>query len=170
MDDAGQRPGGLPPEELVPRLFGHQLDYVGQLLDDAAAVADPWTGLRTFLESVLALQAEYRGLLEYMFGPHGRERAGAATARLTPLVAELLARGKASGQVRMDVTVEDVALVPVMVGAVLERGRGTGPEDLWRRVLAVVLDGLRPSSAPLPGRPLHRDELHQLLGQPPADG
>ena len=162
-------PGGdpyLPSEELLPKLFAHQLEYVRVLAEDASAEPDPWTGLATFLESILGLQAEYRGLLEYMTGPQGRARAGASTARLTPVIAELLARAKAAGQVRRDVTVHDVALVPVMVGAVLERTRAVGPPDHWRRVLAVLLDGFRtatPPRAPLPGRPLDADELHAVL-------
>jgi hypothetical protein len=153
----------LPPANLLPKLFAHQLEYVGQLADEASARSDPWSGLSDFLESILALQAEYRGLMEYMAGPHGEERAGASTARLTPVVAELLARAKASGQVRRDVTVHDVALVPVMVGAVLERCRDTGPPDTWRRMLAVLLDGFRAPGSPLPGRPLDAGELHRVL-------
>ena len=153
-----------PAGDHLSRFFADQLDYVGQLADEASAQPDPWAGLTGFLHSILALQAEYRGLLDYMFGPRALERAGASTARLTPVLAELLARAKASGQVRRDVTIEDVALVPVMVGAVLERSRGIAPDDAWQRVLAVVLDGFRPAAEPLPGRPLRRDELDALLG------
>lgn len=137
-------------ESLMAALFEDQLTRVADLAASASACADPWTGLRTFLEGVLELQAADRGLQEHMLGAHGPARAAAAAERIAPAVAELLARAKERGQVRSDVHVQDVALIPVMVGAVTDRARTVRP-DLWRRVLAVVLDGLRPGTPPLPG-------------------
>ncbi|MBB3677534.1 hypothetical protein [Modestobacter versicolor] len=56
-----------------------------------------------------------------------------------------------------------MALVPVMVGAVLDRARGVAP-DAWRRALTAVLDGFRPAGAgALPGAPLTPDQLEQLM-------
>lgn len=163
---SGDRPLAPSPvacADPLEQLFRDQLSYVGELADEASAQSDPWAGLSGFLDGVLALQAEYRGLLDYMCGPAAPPRAAASTARLTPVIAELLARAKAGGQVRSDVSVMDVALVPVMVGAVVDRSRDLDPE-LWRRMLALLLDGLRPGFQPLPGRPVDLDELHRLLG------
>ena len=149
-------------EDLMTALFQDQLARVGDLADAARSCTDPWTGLRTFLEGVLELQAADRGLQEHMLGAHGGSRAAAAAERVAPAVSDLLARAKERGQVRGDATVQDLALIPVMIGAVTGRSRGVRP-DLWRRMLAVVLDGLRPGSAPLPGTALDEPELLEVL-------
>jgi hypothetical protein len=51
---------------------------------------------------------------------------------------------------RADVTVSDIALVPLMVGAVVDRARAVDA-DLWQRALDLVMDGFRAQGAqPLP--------------------
>jgi hypothetical protein len=65
--------------------------------------------------------------------------------------------------VRGDLTVQDVALVPIMVGAVTDRARDVAP-DLWRRVLALVLDGMRPvESGGLPGEAVSFERFEQIM-------
>ena len=50
-----------------------------------------------------------------------------------------------------DATEQDLALVPIMIGAIIHSARHVDPQ-LWRRALAIVLDGLRPEhTARLPG-------------------
>ena len=149
-------------EDLMRALFEDQLEKVGRLADAALDDEDAERGLRGFLTGVTALQAADRGLQEHMLGPGAAARAGAATDRIAPVVARLLTRAQAAGQVRADVTVQDVALLPVMVGAVTERARGVDPE-LWRRVLALVLDGLRPGTGPLPGRSLDSAQFGRVM-------
>ena len=151
-------------EDLLLALFEHQLSRVGELADQALAADDPWTGLRTFLEQVVELQAADRGLQEYMLGPPDRPRAHAATQRIAPVVDQLLARARARGQVRPDVVALDVALIPVMVGEVTDRARGVAP-GAWRRALALALDGLRPTGEPMPGAPLTPGEFEQVMSR-----
>ena len=77
----------------------------------------------------------------------------------------VLDRAKERGQVRREVTATDVALIPIMVGAVVERSRGVAPE-VWQRVLGLALDGLRPTGEPLPGRPLSRTQFDRVMSSP----
>jgi AcrR family transcriptional regulator len=150
-------------EDLLLALFEDQVEQVVRLAETAGARADPWRGLYVFLEAMLQMQADDRGLHEYLLGSQAPSLAGRATERISPVVAELLARAKELGQVRADVEVQDVALVPVLVGAVLDRTRGVAP-DQWRRVLALVMDGFRPpAEGALPGRPLDPEQLEQVF-------
>ncbi|WP_448609407.1 TetR/AcrR family transcriptional regulator [Geodermatophilus sp. URMC 60] len=149
-------------EDLLQALFEDQVGEVVGLAEAALAEPDPAAALRGLLERVVELQAADRGLQEYMLGPSGRSRAGAATERIAPVVAELLSRAQERGQVRADVTVLDVALVPVMVAGVVERARGIAP-GVWRRVLRLALDGLRPAEEPLPGRPLRPEQFERVM-------
>ncbi|MCZ2827558.1 helix-turn-helix domain containing protein [Modestobacter sp. VKM Ac-2986] len=150
-------------EDLLLALFEDQVEQVVQLAETAGARADPWRGLTTFLEAMLQMQAEDRGLHEYLLGPQAASLAVRATERISPVVGDLLSRAKELGQVRADVEVADVALVPVLVGAVLDRARGVAP-DQWRRVLALVMDGFRPGAdGSLPGQPLDPGQLEQVF-------
>ena len=68
-------------------------------------------------------------------------------------------RAQASGSLRSDVVASDVPLLQFIVSSVAEL---TGPNapKLWRRYLALVLDGLRtPDPHPLPQLGLSLDEL-----------
>jgi AcrR family transcriptional regulator len=150
-------------EDLLLALFEDQVERVVQLAEVAAAGDDPWQGLYVFIEATLEMQAEDRGLQEFLLGPQAAALAGRANERITPVVSDLLARAKALGQVRTDVEVADVAIVPIMVGAVMDRSRGVAPEA-WRRVLALVMDGFRPfPGAELTGVPMAPDQLTQVF-------
>jgi AcrR family transcriptional regulator len=150
-------------EDLLLALFEDQVERVVQLAEGAAAGDDPWQGLCGFIEATLEMQAEDRGLQEYLLGPQAAELAGVANQRITPVVGDLLARAKALGQVRDDVEVADVAIVPIMVGSIMDRTRGVAP-DAWRRVFALVMDGFRPApGAVLPGGPLPTEQLEKVF-------
>ena len=150
-------------EDLLAALFDDQVERVGQLAEEALDAADPWTGLTGFLTAVCELQAADRGLQEHMGTASAPSRAGQARQRIAPVVGELVTRCRQRGQVRPEVTVQDVALLPVMVGAVTDRARDVAPE-LWRRVLGLLLAGLRPAAEPLPGVPLTAEESDRVLG------
>jgi AcrR family transcriptional regulator len=129
--------------DLFVALFDDQLDRVVQLARAALEVPDPWTALTGFLEAILDLQAQDRGLKELLLGSsRALELSRRSQDQVAPVVAELLSRAQASGQVRGDITVQDLALVPIEVGAIIDSARGVEPQ-LWRRTLALVLDGLR---------------------------
>lgn len=158
-------------EALVEALFTDRVHEVVALARGALDVADPWRALEEFLTRTVELQAADRGLRE-LTSASGRGTALARYSReqIAPITAELVARAHAAGVLRPDVAQPDIALVPLMVGGVIDAARTVDP-DLWRRALAVVLDGLRAGHpAPLPGRPLTPGQFDELLGGPPAPG
>ena len=131
------------------------VDRIGELADIARECLkepDPWHGLAGYFERALALQAADRGLKEVLFSSgRGRERSNQARQQIAPVVTELVRRAQEAGAVRSDIAVSDVPLINFMINTVVDFGRDVEP-DLYRRYLAIVLDGLRPRDdlAPLP--------------------
>jgi AcrR family transcriptional regulator len=142
-------------EQLIDALFDDRMDAVLTVAEQALAVDDPWLGLEGFFASIFELQAADRGLRELAFaGRHGRERVARAKARLEPLIAEVVARGQASGQLRDDIRPDDIPLIQKMLAEIIEIAGDVSP-GLWRRYLTIVLDGLRtrrdgPTRLPVP--------------------
>jgi len=60
---------------------------------------------------------------------------------------------KAAGEVRPDATTQDVGVVMLMVGEVMDAAEDVKPE-LWRRYLRIALQGPRPEGAPLEPLPV----------------
>jgi hypothetical protein len=77
----------------------------------------------------------------------------------------LVERAREAGAVRADSETQDFGVLQLMVGAVIDAGRGVAP-DLWRRYLAIALQGLRarPSPAePLPVPAVSPEQMDALL-------
>jgi AcrR family transcriptional regulator len=152
-------------QKLIEELFDERVDQIVALVDAARQLEDPWQGLRAFLEGNLELQAGDQGLKELMLGnSRATDLAQRAQRRIGSAVRELVARAHASGQLRADVGVEDFPLVQMMVGAVMEDARHIDP-NLWRRALALLLDGYRADGkpTPLPGRMAAPEQIEQVL-------
>ena len=151
---------------LIDALFEERLDALAAVAEESLADPDAWRGLVSFLERAFELQAADRGLKELMCGtPHGRDRVADARDRLKPLGDALVARAQASGQLRADAAGPDLPLIHLMIGAVLDASGSVRPE-LWRRFLALVLDGLRAepgARTPLPEAPLDDGELDDTM-------
>lgn len=150
---------------LIEALFTEQVDAVVASARAALDISDPWQALVSFMTEILQFQAGNRGLRELTTGALDGHALGAhARAQIGPVVSQLLARAHQAGVVREDIAEQDLALVPLMVGAVIHSARHTDPE-LWRRTLAIVLNGLRPGdTAPLPGNPPDSEELARIIG------
>jgi hypothetical protein len=113
-----------------------------------------------FLEQATELQIHNRGLREVIFGSdHGTALAPRARDRLAPLTEQLVRRAQASGALRDDVVATDLPLLQFMLSSAAELATADAPE-LWRRYLALAIDGLRtPDPRPLPHPGLNPDEL-----------
>ncbi len=144
---------------LFVELFYEELDEMVATAEAAAEASDPWQGIRQFLEQIFEQQAANRGLRELLIGHRGdTELSHRAQARLRPVVARLVDRAHASGQLREEIGAADFAMIPVMINPLMAASRNVDPE-LWRRWLAVILDGLvvgpregtLPGSTPSPG-------------------
>ncbi len=151
-------------DDLIAALFEERLDEFMARLDEALADDDPWRGLSRFLECSMEMQAEDRGFKELLLqSAEGRERMRLFRARIRPLVAELVRRAQEAGELRADVVEDDVLLVSLMIGAVNDFAHVVEPQ-LWRRSLALLLDGLRATGAtPLPVGPLNAEQADRAM-------
>jgi len=149
--------------DLVQAVIEESLDAFVVAAEEGLAEDDPWTGFTGFVERVLELHVENRALREVLAGTeHGHAR-DAVRRRVRPLVRRLIERAHADGSLRPDFAPEDMPLVFMTAGRVLEAGRGVAP-DLWRRYLGLLLDGLRAGGAtPLPRGALTQAQMNRLL-------
>jgi len=151
---------------LIDALFEQRVGELVELAEDALAHEDAWAGLARFFEGFLAVQAADRGLKEVLLSTaHGQERVRQARARIGPAVRALVERAQAQGALRPDVAGSDIALVHFMVGAIVDYTHEVEPEA-WRRLLAIVLDGLRTrreAPSPLPTGPLDDEQLDRAM-------
>jgi AcrR family transcriptional regulator len=149
---------------LIEALFEERLDRLVELAERALDADDTWEGLTGFLEQATELQIQNRGLRDIIIGSdYGTALAARARDRLAPLTEQLVRRAQASGALRADVVATDMPLLQFMVSSAAELTPPHAPE-LWRRYLALAIDGLRtPDPHPLPQPGLSPDELDVAL-------
>jgi hypothetical protein len=123
--------------------------------------------LTCFFDRAVALHGSDRALKEIVFSTaHGQERVAQARDRMKPLVVPLVARAQAGGQLRQDFEVTDTPVIQLMLTAVIEYAGDVAP-DVWRRYLAIVMDGLRAEAARTPLAPaaLSDDQLDGVMSR-----
>jgi AcrR family transcriptional regulator len=128
--------------ELLEDLFDGRLDELAELAHTALADRDPWHGLVWFLEQSAEMQAADRGLMELLNDASGElAHLCCIRAKLDPTSAELLQRAKDAGQVRDDVSTDDLPMIQAIMCTVIGASRDVDP-NLWRRYLALLARGL----------------------------
>lgn len=144
-------------DELIDALFDDQLDGVVAIAEAALAIEDPWDGLVHFLRAIQERQVQNRGLKELLLGTRIDQPSGCAVVgreRVDPLVRQLVERAHADGSLRSDVAATDIPMIQVMIGASVDYAQDVDP-DVWRRMLTLVIDGLRAGPVertPMPAR------------------
>jgi len=133
-------------DDLIAAVFERKIEK----LLDAARTANrkkrAWDGLMGFMETVTQLHARDRGFFQSMAerlmeNPHLvelKQEVGAA-------VTELVDRAKAEGDLREDITPQDI---PAFCCAAAQAGTmgGAAPaQRAWKRYLSVMTDGMRAS-------------------------
>ena len=153
-------------EELVEALFDERIDAIAAIGARAAENPDPWSGLVSFMEQLAEMLAGNLGLRQMlMFATYGRDRVAYARERNAPLIGRLLERAQAAGQVRGDLAPTDIPFIIFTLTQATEFSRRASPE-LWRRYLALFLDGIRPERAgvtPLPVRAMLPEEMEKAM-------
>ena len=146
------------------------VDRIGEIADIARECLeepDPGVGLTSYLERALALQASDRGLKEVLFSSgRGRERSVQARRQIAPVVTKLVKRAVEAGAVRSDFSTSDVPVINFMINTLVDFGGDIEP-DLYKRYLAIVLDGLRPRDdlEPLPVDALNVRDFQDALAR-----
>ena len=146
-------------EQLVEELFQDWYARRRVIAERALADPDPWHGLASFLEDVLADGTCNRAIgVLFAVCPGWRERFRA-------MMTGLLARAQEAGAARADLTAEDLAVALLGVAGTMSITGQSSP-DQWRRHLAIVLDGMKARHGQrLPGLPPSPDQLDSDLRQ-----
>jgi AcrR family transcriptional regulator len=154
-------------ELLIDALFEQRIERMCEVAEAALAHPDAWAGFVYLLERGSELQASDRGLKELLScSAHGGDCVVEVRTRLRLLVTAIFDRAKTAGVVRADAAPFDAPLLFMMLGSVMDRSRDIEPE-LWRRYLAVMLDGLRPGAAsPLATPALSQEKLDAVMQRP----
>jgi AcrR family transcriptional regulator len=134
---------------LVDAVFRDRLTGTMDAGERARAAGDAWQGLYTYLRAVFATLAADRGTNDLMTTRvEGVEALDAVHAHNRETMEVLLARGRAEGAVRGDVTVEDVLFGLAALGRAVPALTAVTGADAWQRPLALFLDSLRPPATP----------------------
>jgi AcrR family transcriptional regulator len=158
-------------ELLIDALFEERIEELAGVGEQALAAEDPWQGLLAYLEAAIAQQAANRGLRDLLLSSsYGHDRVARARERLAPITAELLERAQKDGELRPDLAANDVPLLYLMLGAIVDYTRDVEPAA-WRRFFVLVGDGLRARRTEpnrLPTGPLQDDQVDEAMrGGPP---
>jgi AcrR family transcriptional regulator len=160
-------------ELLIEALLEDHLAAIAERGEQALEEDDAWEALLRFLDYTLGLQAADRGLKELLLSTaHGRDRIARVRERLAPMADALIERAQASGRMRPDVRGTDLPLLMMMIGAAVDFTRPV-ETDAWRRMLAIVIDGLQAGDDPTPlgPPPLTPEQVdHAMRAWKPARG
>jgi AcrR family transcriptional regulator len=132
-------------DSLVSELFRDRIDALVTVAEEACEAADPWRGLVDFLEYIASAMAGDQGLRQLMmFGTYDRDQVCYARDRMRPVMTRLVERAQASGDLRADFQATDVKMIAFMLASIAEYAAAVIPQ-VWRRYLAMLVDGLRPA-------------------------
>ncbi|WP_202817680.1 TetR/AcrR family transcriptional regulator [Kribbella sp. ALI-6-A] len=139
-------------DDLVAAIVDEMLDDLIVTTEKLLTANDPAAALREFMTAGIDLQVHNQAFCDVAAGASVRRHplVRGKIERLESAVEALVDRARRAGVVRDDVTGQDLMLL--MTG-VYQTAAPMLPEspDLWRRYLALTLDGLQPQAArPLP--------------------
>lgn len=153
-------------EALVDALLLDHFDRAERAAHQADEEPDPWAGLESLVFHMAASVGAKRYLSQFMGGRiHGSTELQARRHQVFGVLAGLVERAKATGQLRSDVEASDL-----MVATVILARAGWGGTALAdraaRRFLGIVLDGLRsPGQRTLDGAALDQADLDMLAAE-----
>lgn len=134
--------------ELVSEVFsGHIRDFAAAA-EDALAAADPWDGLVRLFEYACRHMATNRGFSEVVLEMgDDPARWDCRRDRIGPAVAAVMERAREAGVVQPGIEATDLFALIYMVDSLADFARPVDP-DIWRRYMAITLNGIRADSTP----------------------
>ena len=148
------------------------VDRLGEITDTASTLlADPprQGGVLAFMAELAQIHVRDRGLIEAVNGTRALADPGVHEAHgaLMDVLEELVKADREAGLIREDLGAFDVMALAKAVASACEPGVATAG---WKRYLAVVAAGLRPTPARLPGRAPTRAQLDRLMAELSDEG
>jgi AcrR family transcriptional regulator len=137
--------------DLVAAVFRHEIDACADAASTLAAEHKPGEALARWMQRYAAFIATKRGLAGSLHSgnPAFEPLPGYFKTRLLPAFRTLLDAAVAAGEVRADVNADDLLSA---VGNLCRQSPDEDP-DRTRRMVALLIDGLRYGARPLVNRP-----------------
>ena len=130
-------------EALIAVLVQEGYERLIASADVATRAEDPWAGVEGLVWAIASFEAEDRGMLDIVTASAAEPAsAEAANAALLERMSSVVARAQAAGEMRRDVSALDVLVAVCGVGKMMAPAAPDG-EGRWRRLVKVILDGLR---------------------------
>src|SRR3954466_15923037 len=135
-------------DDLIDAIIETRMEELAALADAAADHPDPTTSLERFMQDLVKQFSRDKGFFEAAgarcmndprFQPQ-RERG-------TEAVGRLLKRAQDAGAVRTDLSPSDISFLAGSAMYAMEVSKPGLREDLWKRYLRVILDGMKPDGA-----------------------
>ncbi len=150
-------------EHLIAAALVGKITEYADAAENALGEADPWAGLSGFVRKICALQAGDRGLADLLLMTMAtsgeieaiRERANRAAT-------ELIARAKAAGTVRPDLTGEDLLLM-MIANSSIAAAAGRDAPCAQPRFVALMLESFQPRPDSALPRPPSAAEMRRVM-------
>ena len=152
---------------LLEAVFEDALNQLADLAESALGQPDGWQAFVWYVERMCEITATDRGLREIAFSKaYAGDRVAAAQDRLVPVVKQLVHRARGEGQLRAELSDTDMPIFGLIAGTVSEFA-GHVDAELWRRYVAILLDGMRSrdDQLPLPVAALDETQIEAAMQQ-----
>ena len=131
-------------EALIDVLIAERLQQLLASAQTAADNTDPWTAVEDLVWRFAAFEAEDRGMADILSDYRSRamDTADAPVAAFIDHLTAAVARAQSANAMRPDVSAVDVLTAVCGLGKMVGPASASDP-DQWRRLVGVLLDGLR---------------------------
>lgn len=134
-------------DALLDALFDAKIASLVALTRAADVIDDPGVAVRGFLFGLMEARATDRALDAILMAPGRNLRfADALAEEFIPAVDRLVERAVAAGELRADLSAQEICLLAYMVGSVADVTREADP-DVWRRYAQLLIDGTAATAA-----------------------
>ncbi|MFE2724787.1 TetR/AcrR family transcriptional regulator [Kitasatospora sp. NPDC059327] len=151
-------------EALVGEVFADAATLIGDAAQEALAAEDAWAAIERYFERIFELVAADRGINDLVTQAIPSTPAMTGISRQNAVtVGTLVARAQEQGTMRPDVVTMDLLFMLGPLCRALPATTELRP-DLWRRYLALLLDGFRTRAThPLPVPPIGEEHLDRMF-------
>jgi len=135
-------------DQLIDAIIETRMEEVVALADAAGSDPDPAVALERFMQDLVKQFSRDKGFFEAagkrcMSDP----RFQSLRARAETAVGRLLKRAQDAGAVRRDLSPSDISFLAGSAMYAMEVSKPGLRDDLWKRYLRVILDGMKPEGA-----------------------
>ena len=137
-------------DDLIAALVAERFERLAQKAAEGLDADDAWEGIADFIRFAAQIQADDLGLCEVMGSRADVMDAAARAVALPELCERLVERAQRTGQLRGDLSWQDIPMIACGLGTITQATVGPAA-GRWPRLVEIVLDGLRaPGSHKLP--------------------